>query len=83
METPIDPPDNPQQVSLGVIKQEEGGEQTKLGLHQAPEQSSLEKAAHEKVEQSETAAARSKECGSLEEGFTGESNMEQSENKKN
>lgn len=81
METPIDPPDNPQQVSLGIIKQEEGGEQSKSGLHQAPGPSSLENAAHEKMEKSEISVAKSEECGSLEDSFTGESSMEQSEDK--
>ncbi|KAM9336721.1 lethal(3)malignant brain tumor-like protein 2 [Symphorus nematophorus] len=69
METPIDPPDNPQQASLGVVKQEEGGEQSKSGLHQA-------------AEQSETAVGRGEEWASWEESSTGESSMEQSENKK-
>ncbi|XP_070707674.1 lethal(3)malignant brain tumor-like protein 2 [Pempheris klunzingeri] len=75
VETPIDPPDSPQQVSLGIIKQE-GGEQRKSGLHQAPQQSSLGHAAQTNTEQ------QSEECGSGEEGFTGESNIEQSENRK-
>ncbi len=76
METPIDPPDDPQQVSLDIIKQEEGGELSKSGLHQASEQSSMENVAHEKTAQSETAAGRSEELG-----CAGESNTEQSENK--
>ncbi|XP_070782838.1 lethal(3)malignant brain tumor-like protein 2 [Enoplosus armatus] len=81
METPIDPPDNPQQVSRGIIKQEEGGGRSKSRLHQATEPSSSGNVSHEKMEQSETAAGRSEEWGSLEESFTGES-MEQSENKR-
>ncbi|XP_044034921.1 lethal(3)malignant brain tumor-like protein 2 isoform X2 [Siniperca chuatsi] len=82
METSIDPPDNLQQVSLGIIKQEEGEEQSKSGQHQAAEQNSLENVSHEKKEQSETAAGRSEEWGTLEERCTGESNMQQSETKK-
>ncbi|XP_078134806.1 lethal(3)malignant brain tumor-like protein 2 isoform X2 [Sander vitreus] len=81
METPIEAPDNPQQVPLGIIKKETGGEQSKSAPHRSPEQSSLEDVAHEKMEQSETAAGRREDSGSLEESFTGESNMEQSENK--
>lgn len=80
METPIEAPDNPQQVPLGIIKKEAGGEQSKSAPHRSPEQSSLEDM-HDKMEQSETAAGRREDCGSLEESFTGESNMEQSENK--
>lgn len=82
METPIDPPNNAQQVSLSIVKQEEGGEQSKLGLHQAPKQSSLENTAQEKRKPSEAAAERSEELGSLDESFTGESIMQQSENEK-
>ncbi|XP_038591685.1 lethal(3)malignant brain tumor-like protein 2 isoform X2 [Micropterus salmoides] len=82
METPIAPADNPQQVSLGIIKQEEGGGHSKSRLQQAAEQCSLENVSHEKTEQSETAAGRSEESGSLEVSFTGESSMQQSENKK-
>lgn len=80
METPIDPPNNAQQVSLSIVKQEEGGEQSKSGLHQASKQSSLEKTAQEKRKPSEAAAERSEEFGSLDESFTGESIMQQSEN---
>ncbi|XP_039644157.1 lethal(3)malignant brain tumor-like protein 2 isoform X1 [Perca fluviatilis] len=76
METPVEAPDNPQQVPLGIIKNEAGGEQRKSAPHRLPEQSSLEK-----MEQSETAAGRREDCVSLEESFTGESNMEQSDNK--
>lgn len=75
METPIDPPNNAQQVSLSIVKQEEGGVQSKSGLHQAPKQSSLENTAQEKRKPSE-------ELGSLDESFTGESIMQQSENEK-
>lgn len=82
METPIFPPDNPQQISSSIIKQEQQGEQSKSGLRQAPEQSSLENAEQEKRKQSETAAGRSDELGSSEESFTGENNMLQRENKK-
>lgn len=69
METPIDPPDSLRQVSLGVIKQEEGGEPSKSGLHQAPEQSSMGNVTHEKMDGTETAAVR-----------TGRGNTEKSEN---
>lgn len=82
METPIYPPDNSQQVSLSKIKKEGGGEQSKSGLHQSPEKSSVEKVANGKTESSDTAAGkRSEGSGSWEESLTGESNMEQSENK--
>lgn len=82
METPIVPPDNPQEISLSMIKQEQRGEQSKSGLRQAPEQSSLENAEQEKKKQSETAAGRSDELESSEQSFTGENNMLQSEHKK-
>ncbi|XP_051273748.1 lethal(3)malignant brain tumor-like protein 2 isoform X2 [Dicentrarchus labrax] len=82
METPIDHPDNPQPVSLGIIKQEGAGEQSKSGLHPAPEQSSLETVAQDKTRKSKTAAGRRDERVSLEESSTGESSMEQSENRK-
>ncbi|KAI3365530.1 hypothetical protein L3Q82_010615, partial [Scortum barcoo] len=71
METPIDPRDSPRQVSLGIIKQEEGGEPSKLGLHQALEQSSMENVTHEKMDRTETAAGR-----------TDRGNTEKSENTK-
>lgn len=78
METPIDPPDQPQQVPLGVIKREEGGEQMKSRLHQASRESSLE---NKNVERKETAAGRSEEWALWEENLTGESTMEQSKDK--
>lgn len=81
METPIFPPDNPQQISSSIIKQEQRGEQSKSGLRQTPEQSSLENAEQEKRKQSETAEGRSDELGSYEQSFTGENNMLQRENK--
>ncbi len=80
METPIDPPDNPQQVSLDVIKQEEGM-QGKSVLYQPTEQSRLKNLAYEHTEQSETAALRSEESGSMEDSLTDGSNMEQSDHK--
>ncbi|XP_039990968.1 lethal(3)malignant brain tumor-like protein 2 isoform X2 [Xiphias gladius] len=82
METPIDPPGNAQQVCLPTIKQEEGGGQSKSGQHEVPEQTSLENAAHEKTEKNKAAKDGLEERGSLEESFTGESNMEQSENER-
>ncbi|XP_054455088.1 lethal(3)malignant brain tumor-like protein 2 isoform X2 [Anoplopoma fimbria] len=81
METPIEAPDNPQQVPLGIIKQEEGGKQRKSELRHSPEQSSIENVAHAKVKPSEPAEERSEEFESLDESFTGDSNTEQSENK--
>lgn len=78
MEMPIDPPDQPQQVPLGVIKREEGGEQMKSRLHQASRESSLE---NKNVERKETAAGRSEEWALWEENLTGESTMEQSKDK--
>ncbi|XP_031699545.1 lethal(3)malignant brain tumor-like protein 2 isoform X1 [Anarrhichthys ocellatus] len=81
METPIEPPDNPQQAPLGIIIEEARGEQSKSRLHQSPEQSSRENLAHAKMKPSEPAVERSEECESFEESFSGDSNMEQSENK--
>ncbi|XP_034414966.1 lethal(3)malignant brain tumor-like protein 2 isoform X2 [Cyclopterus lumpus] len=80
METPIEPPDNPQQVPLGIMKQEKGGEPSKSGRHQSPEQRSIENVGDEKP--IEPTSERSEESESLEESFSGESNMEQSENKR-
>uniref|UniRef100_A0A3B5BN16 L3MBTL histone methyl-lysine binding protein 2 n=1 Tax=Stegastes partitus TaxID=144197 RepID=A0A3B5BN16_9TELE len=79
METPIGPPDNPQQASVGVIKQEGAGQQAKSRLHQVLEQSSLDRE-HEKTEQSKTADDRREERRSLEESSTADSHTEQSEN---
>ncbi|XP_040885534.1 lethal(3)malignant brain tumor-like protein 2 [Toxotes jaculatrix] len=76
METPIDPSGNPQQVCLGIVKQEEGGEQRQ---HETPEQTSSENTGHETTEENKVAEDGSEEQGSLEESFTGESNMEQSD----
>lgn len=76
METPVDPPNNPQQVCLGRIKQEEREEQNRSGLHKVPEQTSKENISHDKTEESKD---RGEEQGSLEESFVGESTMEQSE----
>ncbi|XP_028263695.1 lethal(3)malignant brain tumor-like protein 2 isoform X3 [Parambassis ranga] len=75
MEAPIDPPENPPQVSMERIKQEEGGHQSKPD--QTSGQSSSDKEAHEPMEQ--TAEDTGEERGSLEESITGESSMEQSE----
>ncbi|KAE8284489.1 Lethal(3)malignant brain tumor-like protein 2 [Larimichthys crocea] len=63
METPIDPPDSPRQASLGVIKQEEAGEERRSRLHQ-------EHVAEKKTKKSETVAGGSGESVSLEESFT-------------
>lgn len=63
METPIDPPDSPRQASLGIIKQEEAGEERKSRLHQ-------EHVAEKKTKKSETVAGGSGESVSLEESFT-------------
>ncbi|XP_042363724.1 lethal(3)malignant brain tumor-like protein 2 isoform X2 [Plectropomus leopardus] len=71
METPIDPPDNGQQVPLGLLKKE-GGEESESGLHRTSEN-----VEHENTKQGESAAGRSEEL--LEERFSGESNKEQSE----
>ncbi|XP_034715633.1 lethal(3)malignant brain tumor-like protein 2 isoform X2 [Etheostoma cragini] len=79
LETPIEAPHNPQQVPLGIIKKESGGQRSKSAPHRSPKQSSLENVACEMTEQSETAAGRREDCGSLEESSTGESNMEQSQ----
>ncbi|XP_068439980.1 lethal(3)malignant brain tumor-like protein 2 [Clinocottus analis] len=81
MDTPIEPPDKPQQDSLGILKEEKGGKPSKSGRHRSPERSSTENVAHEKTKPSEPAAERSEECESLEESSSGESNMEQSVNK--
>ncbi|KAF0025171.1 hypothetical protein F2P81_022052 [Scophthalmus maximus] len=75
METPIDP----QQASLGTIKQE-GGEPRMSGQRVAPGRSGPEDVAREETEKNKAAKDRLEEQGSLEESFTGESNMEQSEN---
>ena len=79
METPIDPPGNPQQDCLHIIKQEEGGEQSKSGKRERPEQSSLENIAHEKTKKNRAGKEKLEERRSLEESFTTESNGEQSE----
>ncbi|XP_068610573.1 lethal(3)malignant brain tumor-like protein 2 [Brachionichthys hirsutus] len=73
METPINPPDNTHQDSMSGIKQE-GGEQIKSGVHQAPTQNH---SAQETRGQSETAAGSSEDLL----GFTGERNSEQNGNK--
>ncbi|XP_032357541.1 lethal(3)malignant brain tumor-like protein 2 isoform X3 [Etheostoma spectabile] len=78
LETPTDAPHNPQQVPLGIIKKESGGQRSKSAPHRSPKQSSLDNVACEMTEQSEAAAGRREDSGSLEESFTGESNMEQS-----
>ncbi|XP_071318568.1 lethal(3)malignant brain tumor-like protein 2 isoform X5 [Trachinotus anak] len=82
METPINPPDNPQQAGVGIIKQEEGGEQSKSGQHEVPQKTSLENVTHEKTEKNKAAKDRLEERGSLEESLTGESNMEESGNER-
>ncbi|XP_047465812.1 lethal(3)malignant brain tumor-like protein 2 isoform X2 [Mugil cephalus] len=75
METPIEPPDNPQQDSQRIIKQEDGGLRTK-----SAEKSSLENAAHEKTSQTKTAEIGGEELRSLEESSAGDGTMEVSEN---
>lgn len=55
METPSAPPDNPQQVSLGMIKQEKVGKQSKSGLHEETQQSSSENVAHQTTELNKSA----------------------------
>lgn len=80
METPIDPPGNPEQVCLGVVKQEDRGEQSKSGQNEVPEQTSLENVTHEKTQKNTAAEDGGDEQGPVEESFTSESNMEQSEN---
>ncbi|XP_041829826.1 lethal(3)malignant brain tumor-like protein 2 isoform X3 [Melanotaenia boesemani] len=79
METPIEPPEKHQEVSLCPVKQEGPGQQVKLGLQHTSEQSNWEDTAH-KTKEGKTSENRSKECGSLQQGFKGESNAEQSEN---
>ncbi|XP_030610858.1 lethal(3)malignant brain tumor-like protein 2 isoform X2 [Archocentrus centrarchus] len=69
METPIRPPDNPPQVSVSKIKQEEG------------EQSSLENEAHETMVQSKTKDT-SEDSASLEDRCTGDSSTDQTENER-
>ncbi|XP_022599187.1 lethal(3)malignant brain tumor-like protein 2 isoform X2 [Seriola dumerili] len=83
METPIDPPGSPRQACVGVIKQEEGGEQSKSGRHEVPEQTCTENVEHEKTEKDKAATKDGlEEWGSLEESLTGESNVERSENER-
>uniref|UniRef100_A0A3P8U149 L3MBTL histone methyl-lysine binding protein 2 n=1 Tax=Amphiprion percula TaxID=161767 RepID=A0A3P8U149_AMPPE len=77
METPIE---DSEQASVGAVEQEGGGQQVKSGLHQEPEQSSLENAEHEKMGQSKTADDRGEERRTLDESFTGDADMEPSEN---
>ncbi|XP_051795551.1 lethal(3)malignant brain tumor-like protein 2 [Acanthochromis polyacanthus] len=77
METPIE---NPPQSSVGAVKQEGGGQQVRSGLHPEPEQSSLGNAEHEKMEQSKSADEGEEERRTLDESFTGDTDMEQSEN---
>ncbi|XP_042083010.1 lethal(3)malignant brain tumor-like protein 2 isoform X2 [Haplochromis burtoni] len=68
-ETPIRPPDNFQQDSVCIIKQEEGG------------QSSLDNVEQEKTEQSKTKDV-AEDDASLEDRCTGDSNTDQSENER-
>ncbi|CAI5659525.1 lethal(3)malignant brain tumor-like protein 2 isoform X1 [Oreochromis niloticus] len=68
-ETPIRPPDNFQQDSVCIIKQEEG------------EQSSLDNVEQEKTEQSKTKDV-AEDDASLEDRCTGDSNTDQSENER-
>ncbi|XP_069578285.1 lethal(3)malignant brain tumor-like protein 2 [Brachyistius frenatus] len=72
-ETPIEIPNNPQPVPLGVIKLEEGGRPLKPGLHRAAEASSAEDVAGEKT-------AQSKDGGDECVRFICDGSMEQSEN---
>ncbi|KAM8837836.1 lethal(3)malignant brain tumor-like protein 2 isoform 1-T3 [Spinachia spinachia] len=78
MEDPIEPPEIPQQVPLGEIKQEAGRELSKSGRHPSPCQSSRDKVAHVKRKPSGPAADRREECASSEESFSGEGNMQHS-----
>lgn len=71
METPINPPNNGKQASLGSIKQEEGVEHTKTEEYRTPRQSGSENAAEERARQSEDGSDRSEE-----------SSMQQSETKR-
>ncbi|XP_026207597.1 lethal(3)malignant brain tumor-like protein 2 isoform X2 [Anabas testudineus] len=76
MEMPIEPPNSPQQVCLGRIKQEEGEEQNKSELHKESEQTSTGNVSLNKTGESK---GRGEERRSLEESFGGESSMAQSE----
>lgn len=71
METPINPPSNGKQASLGSIKQEVGVEHTRTEEYRTPRQSGSENAAEERRKQSEDGSDRSEE-----------SSMQQSENKR-
>lgn len=75
METPINPPNSDQKVSLSLVKQEEGGEQAKSGRR-----SSLENTPKEKGRQKETSGERSEEPGSMEQSVTGKIITQEGEN---
>lgn len=77
METPINPPNLDQKVSLSLVKQEEGGEQAKSGL-----QSSLETPPKEKGRRKEASGDRSEELGSMEQSVTGKIITQEGENEK-
>lgn len=77
METPINPPNLDQKVSLSLVKQEEGGEQAKSGL-----QSSLETPLKEKGRRKEASGDRSEELGSMEQSVTGKIITQEGENEK-
>lgn len=72
METPINPPDDPQDVCLGRVKQDEREEQNKSRGHTVPEGSSTEKVPRDETE-------TGKDVGGLEESGDAAGGMEQSE----
>uniref|UniRef100_UPI0037E8A542 lethal(3)malignant brain tumor-like protein 2 n=1 Tax=Semicossyphus pulcher TaxID=241346 RepID=UPI0037E8A542 len=71
------PGDDPQRVSLGIIKQEDAGEQMETGPRKAPEPSSLTNEERDKTKPSEAAARGPEERESF-----GESIEEESEKRK-
>ncbi|KAM4524326.1 lethal(3)malignant brain tumor-like protein 2 isoform 2-T2 [Odontesthes bonariensis] len=80
METPIEPPETLQKVCVGTVKQEQAGQQIKLGPQQAPEESGLNDVARQMTKESKAAEDGGEaRGGSLEESSPRESDMEQSE----
>ncbi|CAG5910309.1 unnamed protein product [Menidia menidia] len=80
METDIDPPELLQKVCLGKVKHEEAGQQVHPEPHRSPDGSSQKNVTHTKMKEQSTAEDKSGAFGSLDESFTGESSMDQSEN---